>query len=69
MPAKAQIILGQNHKIPWVFIDFLGVWNFPDQFAKFPDFSLTLNQFAKFPDFSLTLKKNQISLISGHPAI
>ena len=36
------------------FPDFLGILNFPDQFAK-------------FPDFSLTLKKNQISMTFPQP--
>ena len=41
--ARAQII----------FPDFLGILNFPDQIAKFPDFSLTFRK-TNFPDFSLT---------------
>ena len=53
IPATTHI-LGQNYEIPWLFPDFLGIWNFPDQFAK-------------FPDFSLTLKKNQTSLIFPWP--
>ena len=44
IPATTHI-LGQNYGIPWLF---------PDQFAK-------------FPDFSLTLKKKQISLTFPWP--
>ena len=47
-------ILGQNYEIPWHFPDFLGIYNFPDQYAK-------------FPDFSPTSKKNQISLTFPWP--
>ena len=53
IPATTHI-LGQNYEIPWLFPDFLCIWNFLDQFAK-------------FPDFSLTLKKNQISLTFPWP--
>ena len=45
IPATTLIFLTQIIKFP----DFLDIQNFPDQFAK-------------FPNFSLTWKKNQISL-------
>ena len=53
IPATTHI-LGQNYEIPWLFPNFLGILNFPDQSAK-------------FPDVSLTLKKNQISLTFPWP--
>ena len=35
----------QNHEILWLFYDSLIIKNFPDHFAKFPDFSPTLKNF------------------------
>ena len=52
--ATAQIFLGQNYEIPWLFTDFHGIKISLTNLKKFPD----LEEKSNFPDFSPT---------SGHP--